>query len=196
MVVIEKNEETAHLWDVEENIGFKKMYGYKINCLIPGKLIKVSLLLAILNDYIDIIKKGVYEVNPKSPHRDLLYYTPYELQELPLNSGFHGLNKPKNIEYSKERGLFKLDDEYRAGWRLIMLELRDKDGNFIEWESLRDTLLHELAHTMCNHCTYRTDGNHAKDFDEAEKRIRDYALNSNNPHLKVFEKDIKEILET
>lgn len=75
---------------------------------------------------------------------------------------FYGLNKPKNVKFSKDINDASVgpDGKKRASWRSIFLTLSDEDDedDFIE------LLTHELAHTACNHVTYRDKGNHGADF--------------------------------
>lgn len=124
----------------------------------------------------------------------LISKTPYSVQEIEYDSGFHGINKPKGIIKSNtKKKHFKLDNDLRATWRLIMLELRKRNGSYMSWNRgqncIKKTLLHELAHTMCNHIRYRTSGNHQKDFHDNEKILLELGYNPSN-ELKELEDDI------
>lgn len=127
--------------------------------------------------------------------------TPCILQEIPSQKKFEGINKPKNIVSFYNGDRFKRDNNYRAGYRLIMLRLRNDNGSMRIWEDtskkikksdIKSLLLHELSHTMCNHVTYREDENHDDDFYKSERFITMMANNSTE--VKVIEDKIKKLL--
>lgn len=90
--------------------------------------------------------------------------TPHVIQEITPNTQFEGINKPKDVVHVKNMQGFKRDNTLRAGSRHIMLTISTEKGNPRSWNFVKKLLLHELAHTMCNHITYRTDENHEDDF--------------------------------
>ena len=102
----------------------------------------------------------------------LLLDTDVQLSEIPAGTQFEGMNKPRHMVMAPNDSLtFKTDNKYRAGLRSIFLTIRknmDSD-KMMDWIDVRSTLLHELAHTMCNHVIYREEGNHEEDFDKAER---------------------------
>lgn len=97
--------------------------------------------------------------------------TPHIIQEITPNTLFEGINKPKDIVHVKKMHGFKRDNTLRAGSRHIMLTISTEKGNPRSWNFVKRLLFHELAHTMCNHITYRTDENHEEDFDWCEDFI-------------------------
>ena len=60
-----------------------------------------------------------------------------------------------------------LDKNKRATWRYVFLTLHKNDDKLI------NLLLHELAHTACNHVTYRDKDNHLADFDFHEQFLHE-----------------------
>ena len=102
-------------------------------------------------------------------------WTGFHGQEMPINDTFDGLNKPESIvELKKPDGLtFKEDTNIRAGNRHIMLSVCEKGNSekykLKKFDKFKELLIHELTHTMCNHVTYRRQGNHLEDFENYEK---------------------------
>lgn len=90
---------------------------------------------------------------------------------------FYGLNKPKNVRLSTSSDTPSVgpDKKKRATWRSIFLTLSDDDteDDFIE------LLTHELAHTACNHVTYRDKGNHGADFKKYHAFLKEIFYLSN-----------------
>lgn len=91
----------------------------------------------------------------------------YLLSEIPKNTGFDGLNKPK-MRY-EEIGAPSVgkDKNGRALYRDIFLNL-DKD-----YDDLNELIIHELAHSMANHIKFRPNDHH-EDFQWCEKLITNY----------------------
>ena len=199
-VVVPENEKTRHLWDINETEGFRS-YGidgqtYTVNVKRSHNNLKeCAKVLRFIDLYIkqliDDLVKRCMERGVMSESCKIISNTPYVVQEIEYDSGFHGINKPKGIIHSgTTKKHFKLDNDLRATWRLIMLELRESDGSFMPWSSIKTTLLHELAHTMCNHIRYRTSGNHQKDFHDCESVTKELGYNP-SPKLKECEDQIK-----
>ena len=93
----------------------------------------------------------------------------YLLSEMQLNTSFNGLNKPKNVKvYSNEK--IGKDGNLRAQYRDVFLTLRDSNGNFNDFNTIMELVIHEISHSMCNHVKWRDD-DHGKDFQNAEKII-------------------------
>lgn len=88
----------------------------------------------------------------------------YLLSEIPAGTKFSGINKPKQryVDYNSPK--IGKDGHRRASYRDIFLDLKLSD------KKLRELIIHELAHTMCNHVTFRPDDHHA-DFKWAESII-------------------------
>ena len=166
MVLIPENERTKHIWDLDENHNFIKINNYKV---VNRKGYKdASNMLRRIDNYIVTLKKMASNRNSNCYINNFIS-VPYIVQEIPENDVFEGINKPKHIQYTKYSRGFPRDDEYITGYRLIMLKIRRKNGKLRAWNSIKKLLLHELAHTMCNHCTYREEGNHQDDFKKSEE---------------------------
>lgn len=95
----------------------------------------------------------------------------YRLSEMQLNTIFNGLNKPRNIHKTNNPSLGK-DTNYRAKNRHVFLTLRKNNGDFKALSSIINLLIHEIAHTMCNHIRWRDD-DHNTDFKHYEKILKD-----------------------
>ena len=88
-----------------------------------------------------------------------------------INIPFVGLNKPRNV---KNKLLFESigrDKKLRAEYRDIFLNIRSYDNNLKRISSLMSLVIHEIAHTACNHVTWKDD-NHNEDFNNCEKIIK------------------------
>ena len=101
----------------------------------------------------------------------LLLNTPYSFQEMQLNTGFIGLNKPKNVIEIKNVPIIGKDGKLRAKRRLIFLQLRYANGNIKSLNELKPLVIHEIAHTACNHVQWRDD-DHGEDFKTCENIIK------------------------
>jgi hypothetical protein len=88
-----------------------------------------------------------------------------------IGTQFYGLNKPRSLYISTKSPIGK-DKKWRASYRHIFITLRNKNGNFNDINTIMKLVIHEIAHTMCNHVTWRDD-DHGKDFIHAEKLITD-----------------------
>ena len=93
----------------------------------------------------------------------------YLLSEMQLKTSFYGLNKPRNLYISNNESIGK-DGKLRASYRHIFITLRNKKGQFNDINEIMKLVIHELAHTMCNHVTWRDD-DHNNDFQHAENII-------------------------
>lgn len=200
-VIIPENERTKSKWDIEENKGFQwkivnhdRKYKVFVNHRSKKNIEKVALLLNYIEQYVEYLKYYLsYNTSPKSnqyiAHQNVFIDTPHIFQEIGSGTLYEGINKPKNIIHIQHPPkLFSKDNQYRAEYRLIMLSLRTKTGNLRTWNKIKRLLLHELAHTMCNHITYREEGNHEKDFDDCESILHNVA--SLGP-VKEFENNFK-----
>ena len=95
----------------------------------------------------------------------------YLLSEMKDNTGFNGMNKPRNIYYSNNYPVGK-DSNKRAKYRDIFLTLRKNNGSFKNFNTIMKLVLHEIAHTMCNHVLFRYD-DHGDDFKKYEQVLID-----------------------
>lgn len=203
--IIQINERMKHKWDINE--GVPKMIKYNLffvrNCKLKDRVYSI---LALIQEYIYILKEELInsinsgQINNWDPKYNgiiLFIITPCTIQEIPPNRTFNGLNKPKYIvKLVEPDGLEFRDKEdinIRAGLRHILLTIQDK-GNLDSWKNIKSLLLHELAHTMCNHVTYREEGNHMSDFKMYEGFLKKYV--NNNGRLKTFEDEIKQSIKS
>ncbi len=84
--------------------------------------------------------------------------TTHTFQELdPSEARFQAVNKPKNVNFKKERNSLGDDQKLRSLHRHIVIKL-DRSDNYVLC-----LLIHELAHTPPNHVCFRTD-DHKHDF--------------------------------
>lgn len=95
----------------------------------------------------------------------------YLLSEMQLGTPFNGLNKPRNINITN-KPINGKDGNLRAGYRDVFLTLRYPNGKFKNINTIMKLVIHEIAHTMCNHVKWRDD-DHGNDFKHAEKLIMD-----------------------
>lgn len=173
-ISIKKNEETKHIWDVEENEGFIIIDNYKVKNS-PKNNKNASYLLSLIDEYIQHLIYVAHQYYQPNPNLDLLINTQYSIQEI-LPGDFEGINKPKYITQSlSNQNLFKKDNQYRAQQRHIMLTIRNKNNSLRSWKKIKKLLLHELSHTMANHIVYREQGNHEDDFHQCEKLLTSIA---------------------
>lgn len=185
-VTIPQNERTRDKWDLEENLGFVSFYHngkiYKVRNTGNDVDNTIMHYLGFIDQYYQKIKEEIYKCRTLGNCRNeaiLFVKTPTDFQEIPVNNIFEGVNKPKFIIRCDNDGLyFAKDNDYRATRRHIMLSLRTKQGKPRSWSSVKKLLLHELAHTMCNHCTYREEGNHQEDFNKSENFLKELVSSS------------------
>ena len=171
-------------WDFDETVNYTSVN-------IHGRNYKV---LNIYHDYytagqiLDYINKIIYNIcqyltinqySPKYTDYDRklikcfcdIHPNKYLLSEMQLGTQFNGLNKPKQLYCSTYEPVGK-DENLRANYRDIFLTLRNKQGKFNDINTIMKLVIHEIAHSMCNHVTWRDD-DHGKDFKHAEKLIMD-----------------------
>lgn len=191
------NEQKRKIWDINETSGMIKLAGKSGNVFIVKNTKNKNKVIDILDkihQYIQIIKQELADCWANGTldfsclnGSILLITTPCTIQEMTRNNKFDGLNKPKNIVKLKNfDGLgFREDSELRAGRRHIMLTICE-NGKLRPWKKIKKLLLHELAHTMCNHVTYREEGNHLEDFHMYETFLKNFT--SNNPNIANYER--------
>jgi hypothetical protein len=201
-IKIPQNEKTKHKWDIQEKghpfILCKSQFNDR-SYRVHGTNLWVADVLALIEMYINMIQT-ICHLYCNSEQCLFFKTIPHQVQEIRVdNKTFHGINKPKDIQIYPN-SIFR--DQYKPGYRLIMLHLRTGGSgqptklalrtpkNVIKWDKVKKTLLHELAHTMCNHCVYYEEKNHLKDFDAAEKIIKGIA---NDPNVKSIEREIIKI---
>lgn len=104
----------------------------------------------------DRLKPGMLVFLEIHPNRHKLF-------ELPVDSEFYGLNKPKNVAVDLRLPKIGKDGFLKAEKRYIFFKLRYPDGSFIPMEALQELVVHEIAHTAANHVRWRND-DHGKDY--------------------------------
>jgi hypothetical protein len=178
---------TKEFWDFDENINykivniqdnnFKISNNYKVINNYPDYY-TAAFILNTIHKYIILICK-YFQVNfYKYSKNDQLYINcfldihpnKYLLSEMQLGTEFYGLNKPRELYLSNKPRLGK-DGKYRANFRHIFITLRNSNGKFNNFDIIMDLVIHEIAHTMCNHIRWRND-DHGTDFKHAEKLIK------------------------
>lgn len=202
-VKLPENEKSKSKWDLEEKKNFingivdNKIY--KIQNITPKSNDKALLLLHYIYNMILILKHKMLEnidhciMNNCNSEAIIFIQTPHSVQEIPENGIYDGINKPKNIVKAPNDNLhFKRDNDVRPGKRHVMLRIRRENGQLRAWNSIRKLLLHELSHSMCNHCRYREKENHEEDFHKCEDFIT--YLANNLVDIQNLENIIKETL--
>lgn len=156
----------------------KRNKQYKDEWDIPERGSLFTRKLYLIGQYIKSIQheayKMAYQVNDVMTQNMLLLLanTHHEVQEISYNKGFEGINKPKQIYECEDMVSYGFRDPYAVEYRLIMLSLvRPRNKQPLPWNNIKETILHELAHTMCNHVVYYTTKNHLNDFKTAEQII-------------------------
>jgi hypothetical protein len=183
-------------WDFNERKGYSVIYidGYPYKVLNKGsKKVQeqVAMKLKSLRDFVnkicynlnryrynypDYVQDNIdlfLDIHEESEfvnnHRCFKKRIPYGstsfflLSQIPPNKGFDGMNKPKERYISNEPYIGP-DQNLRANYRDIFLNLNNVN--------IKKLLIHELAHTFCNHVQWRPD-DHGQDFITAENILKD-----------------------
>ena len=105
----------------------------------------------------------------KSPLREMsvvflsIHPNYYILQEIQTGTQFDGMNKPKNVSKNKYLPSVGSDKTLKAEYRIVFLNLIKPTGKVKSFKELVPLIIHEIAHTGCNHVTWKDD-NHGLDF--------------------------------
>lgn len=162
-----------NFWDFDEDINFKivkyKNSNFKVLNLNNANI--AAQRLYEISFFINYISSKVAKYLPYMNHKlktmsnVFLSIHPdnYYLQEMQLNTDFLGLNKPKEVYYDPYVTPVGKDTKYRARYRGIFLTLRNTDNRVKKFDELIPLVLHEIAHTGCNHVKWRDD-DHGPDF--------------------------------
>lgn len=142
---------------------------------------------------------SMFDKYPRVDDYGNLDYNDYMIFKKKRNSDnrFNGLNKPKRIVYvdpynGEWKGCtYDKDNNLRASSRHILLKITKK-GKLTSYKEYINLLVHELAHTMCNHVIYREEGNHLNDFKMYENLLKGVI---NNPKGNNNLVEIKKILD-
>lgn len=167
-------------WDFDENINYTTVNiqgkNYKVINKFPdyySAALILNLIHLIIIQICIYLKINYYKYS-KNDQMIIdcfcdIHPNNYLLSEMQLGTNFYGLNKPKNIYNSNKPPIGK-DKTLRSAYRHVFITLRDSHGYFNDKEKIMKLVIHEIAHTMCNHVTWRDD-DHGKDFKHAEKLI-------------------------
>lgn len=164
-------------WDFDENKGYTTIYieGYPYKVLnsrnkdkqelVANKLHQLRLLNNDISNNIDKFAKGpgidIYKYIHKEQNNKKSNYL---LSEMKPETGFYGLNKPKDRIRTNDPYV-GADENIRAQWRHIFLLIDPNTPEITEKEL--ELFIHELAHTGANHVRWRDD-DHKKDFKSFE----------------------------
>ena len=123
----------------------------------------------------------------KSNHKctKLFIDTDHTFYELYHNPHYRGVNKPLKVHICKNAEHIGPDGIQRAHSRNVMVVI---DENPVEMYKL---YCHEIAHTFCNHVTYRPDDHHGTtdvDFPHNEQMVQRFSneLNLLNRLKKIY----------
>lgn len=166
------------IWDFNESTGYIKVKYkggiYKVlNRKGNNKIVEILHFCKVL---IDNISKIIAERLPLMEDKQLIKMCEvflnihpynYEVAEMQKDTGFIGMNKPIAVHITDGPSVGK-DKKLRAESRRVFLEIRDENNNLKPIESIISLVIHEIAHTGCNHVTWRDD-DHGKDFIKFEK---------------------------
>ena len=162
------------MWDLEENKGYLtyNYNGTEINILkkqlTPDKSLQIMMKI---NDFIiklsNYMKREFNNLPSNIKNGAILFITihprKHKLFEIEPGNQFYGLNKPKFVETNKYLPSVGKDGLLKARNRYLFFQLRNKNGTFKKDIELEQIVVHELAHTMANHVSWRDD-DHKLDF--------------------------------
>lgn len=163
-------------WDFDESgayysILYRDRFPYKVlnthnpktKKLVADKLHRMRL---IIDRLVGDIKKSGMRSDCVDVFLDI-HTDNYLLSEIRKDTGFSGLNKPREVIKTNLPPVGP-DKNLRASWRDVFLTINTKTPNITKEEL--ELLVHEIAHTMANHVTWRDD-DHGRDFQECEETI-------------------------
>lgn len=104
------------------------------------------------------LKPGIMILIMMHPQNQRLY-------ELPEDSQFIGLCKPKGVRIRKNLPPIGKDKYLKATSKYLYIQIRKSDEKFKSFNEIKDIVIHELAHTAANHVTWKDD-NHGKDYEK------------------------------
>lgn len=164
------------MWDVEEVKDYivvdSLIYKTKYNIIAQYKnkkhaVIILSMVDKLIRQIVNTVKRNFNSIPKelKGGFKVFLDIHPnkQELFELPINSIFIGLNKPKNVKPNDRLPSVGKDGLLKAKKRYIFLKLRNNNGTFIDLDDIAETVIHEIVHTVANHVIWRDD-DHGPDY--------------------------------
>ena len=172
-------------WDFDENKNYVSISingkNYKVLNL-PDAYQAATLMYEIdlfIHKKISNLRSILHRFNlPLRNNMELLSSTPFSVQEMQVSSKncpvyFEGLNKPKNVRRLKKVAIIGKDENLRAERRTIFFKIRNRNGKLKSLKQLESLIIHEIAHTACNHVRWRDD-DHGADFKLCEHVITMY----------------------
>jgi hypothetical protein len=178
-------------WDFDEDINFEtiKIDGYDYKVLRNGKdpqrvAEKLHILRQIIDEIADYLREHYDDYSDIPDELDIFLDLHgndgdnYLLSQIPKKDArfknkkidFMGLNKPKDRHMTNEPHVGP-DQNMRSGYRDIFLEITPTTCI----DKIMPLVLHELAHSGCNHIRWRPD-DHGDDF----KRFEDVLIKAYN----------------
>ena len=186
--MVHLQDPNKHLWDFDESgvydIIYIENHPYKVlKKHIPTKKRLVANKLHKLRKINDTIVKKMSNLTPsylrdyniKKSQVDLYKNIHdskkghYLLSEMKTGTGFEGLNKPKDVHKTTKPKIGP-DGNKRAEWRDIFMVVNTRTPKVTRKEL--ELFIHELAHTLPNHVTFRHD-DHGPDFQDSEELLWD-----------------------
>jgi len=161
------------VWDFDEKKNFTTVLykGLPFKVLnFPNKIIAAKRLYQATVFIYELCIKVYNNIDKvKSPLREMsivflsIHPDYYLLQEMQTGTQFDGMNKPKNVSNNKYLPSVGSDKTLKAEYRIVFLNLIKPNGKVKSFKELVPLIIHEIAHTGCNHVTWKDD-NHGLDF--------------------------------
>jgi hypothetical protein len=158
----ERNNYTTKIYKGES---FKVLSLYNNPNLAAKRLYESKLLINMIADK---IRENIPTLNGRLKNMCIVFLSIhpdyYFLQEMQIGTPFEGLNKPREVKINNYLPSLGPDKKLKASHRGVFLQLRRRDTGFIKsFQDLVPLIIHEIAHTGCNHVRWRDD-DHGEDF--------------------------------
>lgn len=154
-----------------DNSRRREVYVFVLKKRTVQEMIDTALVLFAAEQITHEAQEVCRSLGNNRDHASLFARTAHTFYEIEDNDDFVAVNKPKNVHVCSgaepDRPRNK-DGVLRAHERYVMLSTRVL---LDDYGSLLSTLIHELAHTLCNHVRFRTD-DHGDDFREQERFLK------------------------
>jgi hypothetical protein len=157
------NETKNYCTIVVNNIPYKVL-NQDNKHLVAIRLMEIKTLIDNITDQVRVFKsKGLPEpLNSMTTVFLSIHPNRYHVQEMQKYAKFVGLNKPKKVTLNYNLPQMGKDNFLKAQYRLIFFKIR-KGSRIQTLNELVPLIIHEIAHTGCNHVTWRDD-DHGRDF--------------------------------